>query len=206
MTVSPSKIMLWFRRIIEDLIETPSPKGFPISGSMERTVAYNSFLGCGNIEQSPIKGQARPNGLGLIQENQVEEVEDLAHSACPFQAHSHLSDRATHLGSRTIDLRADIDRLNWWTCAAKKKKKSRKRPKGNRSKSSGRLGASACGFQRVLPSSFEISILNPSFQDANRAKAISTLEVGEKMGVTFDIPINSIVERFQELVESEAWL
>ncbi|KAK8490940.1 hypothetical protein V6N11_024147 [Hibiscus sabdariffa] len=198
--------MLWFRRIIEDLIETPSPKGFPISGSMERTVAYNSFLGCGNIEQSPIKGQARPNGLGLVDVPIVSIENFSGREAGVMEEKPNKNNRATHLGSRTIDLRADIDRLNWWTCAAKKKKKSRKRPKGNRSKSSGRLGASACGFQRVLPSSFEISILNPSFQDANRAKAISTLEVGEKMGVTFDIPINSIVERFQELVESEAWL
>ncbi|KAK8479918.1 hypothetical protein V6N12_066115 [Hibiscus sabdariffa] len=55
-----------------------------------------------------------------------------------------------------------------------------------------------------IPNSIEIPILNPCIQENIRAEAIATLEVGEKMRVTFDSPFNSVVERFQELVELEA--
>ncbi|KAK8562724.1 hypothetical protein V6N12_010794 [Hibiscus sabdariffa] len=42
-------------------------------------------------------------------------------------------------------------------------------------------------------------ILNHNAQEDIRAEAIATLEVGEKIGVTFDIPFNSVVEKFQDM-------
>ncbi|KAL4308664.1 hypothetical protein GQ457_01G003860 [Hibiscus cannabinus] len=79
-------------------------------------------------------------------------------------------------------------------------------PRDSKIKSSGQLGASACGVIRGLPNSFDVPNFNLSSQDDTRDEAIATMEVGEKMGVSFDIPINLVVDRFQELVESEVRL
>ncbi|KAK8559942.1 hypothetical protein V6N12_012753 [Hibiscus sabdariffa] len=65
-------------------------------------------------------------------------------------------------------------------------------------------GATLDGFNRVRSNSLAIPNLNPSIQDVNKAEAIATLEVGEKLGVTFDILVDLVVKRFQELVEKEA--
>ncbi|KAK8700309.1 hypothetical protein V6N13_018709 [Hibiscus sabdariffa] len=73
-----------------------------------------------------------------------------------------------------------------------------------KSKSSGQIGVPACCVNMGLRNSIEMPILNHNAQEDIRAEAIATLEVGEKIGVTFDIPFNSVVEKFQELVESEA--
>ncbi|KAK8990590.1 hypothetical protein V6N11_009282 [Hibiscus sabdariffa] len=67
-----------------------------------------------------------------------------------------------------------------------------------------RIGATPDGFNRVHSNSLVSPNLNPSSHDVNRAEAIATREVREKLGVTFDILDDQVVKRFQEIVEKEA--
>ncbi|KAL4366522.1 hypothetical protein GQ457_05G033590 [Hibiscus cannabinus] len=141
-----------------------------------------------------------------LQEIQVEEAEEEAHMGYLNQANSQMSNRSARLGNHSMGLRAGIDKINWSACVAKEKRRLRKMPRDSKIKSSGQLGASACGVIRGLPNSFDVPNFNLSSQDDTRDEAIATMEVGEKMGVSFDIPINLVVDRFQELVESEVRL